>query len=266
MNCRDLDEYFDRTSEGTEPRLPPEARGHVENCEVCRRVCELLAAHRTLVGPELDPRLEQKIASNLNTSLEAVTPVPARRRLAMVLVGIVSLMSVILAAIIGAGGFKVMTWEQLLGMTVILGGGVALLADSVSRQMIPGSDHRLPPRALIVTLPVVFLCGMPLLFPWRHTNAFVGLGLRCTLRGLTIATLGMLLFWPVVRRGAVLSRDLLGASVGLLAGLTGATVLQFSCRLLEAKHLAGWHAGMVVAAMLEGLLLARVLAKTARAE
>ena len=64
----------------------------------------------------------------------------------------------------------------------------------------------------------------------------------------------------LARRGVFLAHSQAAGTVGLLAGLVGATVLQLRCPLIEASHSAVWHAGIVVASGLTGMLTGRLSA------
>jgi hypothetical protein len=53
-------------------------------------------------------------------------------------------------------------------------------------------------------------------------------------------------FWLLFRRGVILSTQLAGSTIGLLAGLTGTTVLEIHCPLETAWHVLTWHLGVPV--------------------
>jgi hypothetical protein len=147
---------------------------------------------------------------------------------------------------------------QLIGAIGVIGGGVVLLTFSIGRQVIPGSRHPVSPWLLGIGILGGLLLVTALLFPWAHTSNFAVAGWRCSARGLMIALIaGALAYWSL-RRGVILRADLLGASVGLLAGLAGVTVLQFNCPILEAAHIIVWHVGIAISSAIAGFLFGRV--------
>ena len=79
--------------------------------------------------------------------------------------------------------------------------------------------------------------------------------LACLKNGLTYAIPGGLLFWLLVRRGAILFPKLIGAAVGGLAGLIGLSVLEMNCPNLDVYHILVWHGGVVVISSAAGALL-----------
>ena len=64
-----------------------------------------------------------------------------------------------------------------------------------------------------------------------------------------------LLFWILVRRGHTLASGMLGATLGAIAGLVGASVLQFTCNRQDAVHLLVWHGGVVIVSLLLGAVV-----------
>jgi hypothetical protein len=69
------------------------------------------------------------------------------------------------------------------------------------------------------------------------------------------------MFWVMLRPGAVVSPRSTGAAVGLLAGLTGTTVLEVHCPLQGVWHIVTWHLGVPVIGMLICVALAEVGAR-----
>lgn len=57
-------------------------------------------------------------------------------------------------------------------------------------------------------------------------------------------------------RGWVVARAAIGASVGALAGLLAASVLQFTRDRQDAGHLLVWHGGILLASIVLGMLVA----------
>ena len=69
------------------------------------------------------------------------------------------------------------------------------------------------------------------------------------------------LFWLIARRGAPLSFGTLGGTLGGIAGLLGATILQFTCSRQDAAHLLVWHGGVLAASITAGVLTAKIIAR-----
>ena len=72
--------------------------------------------------------------------------------------------------------------------------------------------------------------------PWTRTDGEWSVHL--------MAAPSTLLFW------------FLGASLGAIGGLLGASVLQFTCNRQDAVHLLVWHGGVVIVSLLLGVLVA----------
>jgi hypothetical protein len=80
-------------------------------------------------------------------------------------------------------------------------------------------------------------------------------GLVCMKNGLTYSVPAALLFWLLLRRGAILSPKLIGAVTGGLAGLIGLSVLEVNCPNLNIFHILVWHWGVVLLSSLAGALV-----------
>lgn len=252
MSCHRIDEFIDTVSHGKTAALPADVAGHLEQCEACRRLFQLL---QTETEPsEVPIRTRDRILRQLTDSLKAVSPVPSAGAITLVLIGAFFLMSILPIGMMGAPSLAAMSLAQLLAPMAIIGVGVVLLAVSLSRQVIPASHHPIAPKPLIVCFLGVFLCSIALLFPWRDTDAFLARGIRCSTAGILVAIPAAATAWIILRRGAVLHAGALGASLGLFAGLAGVTVLQFNCLYLEAKHILVWHTGMAIFSTAAGFL------------
>jgi hypothetical protein len=73
--------------------------------------------------------------------------------------------------------------------------------------------------------------------------------------GLTYSIPAAVLFWLILRRGALLYPKLIGANAGGLAGLAGLSVLEVNCPNLNVLHILVWHAGVVMVGSLGGAIL-----------
>ena len=254
MNCKQIDEFLDAGARGA--TLPTSMDLHLEVCDRCRR---LVAEFRQPVDSITVPdTVTLRIAGLLTQNLDPVTPVPAPSTFSLLLIGGTIALCVAVTAALGGHALAAMSLRQLLGSAAIMGGALALLALSIGRQVIPATQQRVTPWLLWVLVLAGLGCSVAVLFPWKGASDLSSVGWRCSIRGLLIAIMsGGIAAWTI-RCGLALQADLLGATVGLLAGLTGVTVLQFNCPVLEAPHILVWHVGIVIVAATAGFLVGRL--------
>jgi hypothetical protein len=207
---------------------------------------------------EIPPELQTEIETAVRGSLTAVSPLQPPRVFALVFFALFACLPLAVMFLSGPASAQVMTAWQFGGVASILVGGGILLAISLSQQMTPGSRHTVRPRYLLILTVAAFLSAVALLFPWKLEGEFLGPGLGCSGNGLIFAIPSAIAFWLVVRRGAMLAPQLLGATTGLLAGLVGAMVLHFQCVMPEASHLSFWHGGEAIVCGLAGFLLGKL--------
>ena len=163
------------------------------------------------------------------------------------------LFSAPMIGMMGTAGLHEMNVIQMIGIVTVLACGAALLSLSLAWQMSPGSLQRVPPRIAVIVLTAGFLAAAMLLFPWHEQQAFLLRGWECLKAGLLMAAPSSLLFWLLVRRGHTLASGMLGATLGAIAGLLGASVLQFTCNRQDAVHLLVWHGGVVIISLVLGI-------------
>ena len=255
---RELDRHFgdselDRAEEFG-ARLSPEAWQHLEHCERCQRLCELLSNESPVSSGT--PALYGRIRNSLQGSLHPVSPLPATRTLVIQFLAVFALFVLPISAMMGFFGLHRMNSVQLFGVTVIVAAAATGLAFSLAWQMRPGSFQRFSLPLAVAVLAVGFVGAISALFPWQESSHFVAEGWPCSLMGAMVALPAALIFWLLVRRGAPLSVTTLGGALGAIAGLLGVTVLQFSCSRQEATHLLVWHGGVLVLTTMGGILLA----------
>lgn len=253
--CRQIDEILDTCRRGPTAPLPARAAEHLKECERCRKLVELFETG----GPEIEvsPGLRSRIEQALGKTLVPVKPLPPARLFALMFIAVFGLIVLGVAVFQGVPVLRVMTFWQFAAVLAILVAGAVGLGVSLSRQMTPGARIWARPGALVVAVIAGLMLAVALLFPWRLDAAFVGKGLRCSPHGLVFALPSGVVFWLILRCGAMLSPALVGASAGLLAGLVGATVLHFQCTMIGAPHVAVWHMGVPVASALAGFLLGK---------
>lgn len=260
--CASIDVEFDqwvdlRTSREGPLNLSQKALEHIRKCDRCRRLYEWLV--EGLSPAEVSPTVYEKIQTQLKESLTPVTPQPPPRVLAAQFLLVFLLFAGPVIGMLGASGLHEMGVAQVIGIGLVLVFGAALLSLSLAWQVTPGSLHRVPPRVAILTLAAGFLLGIAILFPWYASEAFLMRGWSCLNAGLLTAIPAALLFWLLVRRGHVMATVALGGTLGAMAGLLGATVLQLTCDRQDAGHLLVWHGGVLVVSIGAGMLIARAI-------
>lgn len=157
---------------------------------------------------------------------------------------------------LGTGGWFVLMQVQKIAVVTTLAASAALLAFSLVRQMVPG-EKSLMRTGLLPAVLFVLLCLMVAsVFQVRSDPNFLQAGRACLQAGVPYAIPAGLLFWLIVRRGAILSPRAVGAVAGMLAGLVSTTVLEVHCPNLNVWHILVWHVGIALLGLLAGLLIA----------
>jgi hypothetical protein len=246
MNCNDLAKALSE-----EPQLPLEAQEHVKSCKRCQTLVNTL---NTPVATEpLSPAILQQIAEGIAINLRPVIPVaPAGHffgAFAVIFVSIVALCVYRMRAL----AIAVMTPLEAVATLTALAVSTGLVAYSLAHQMIPGSRHRISPRLLPVGIGVLLTIVIAVLFQFQHEQNFWGHAWPCIRVGTPIGVLAAVPFWVILRRGAILSPSMTGATTGLLAGLVGTSVLEIHCPNLDAWHILISHLGVAMLCALAGL-------------
>ena len=234
--------------------LSEKAMAHLRKCERCRRLY-----HWLLEGGAAPPApaasVTDAVRAQMKKTLSPVTPQASPRVLAAQFLLVFLLFSAPMIGMMGTAGLHEMNLTQLVGIGTVLVCGAALLSFSLAWQMSPGSLHRVPPRIAVIALAAGFLAATAVLFPWHEPQAFFERGWSCLKAGVLMAAPSSLLFWILVRRGHTPASGMLGATLGAIAGLVGASVLQFTCNRQDAVHLLVWHGGVVIVSLLLGVLV-----------
>ncbi len=248
MNCRLIDAYLDQT----DTQLSPEAARHVQECERCRRLVDAL--DRLSTTADIPVALRTRIEQGLLASLRPVRPLPPARAFLVTALAVFACFAVLGIVIMGVSGARDANWRQLGVALGILGAGAALLASSLTRQITPGSAYRIHPARLLASIAILLLASLVLLSPWTARPWRLWSGWTCGVAGLGVVFPAAALLCLLVRRGALLSPALTGATAGLLAGLPAVVALQFGCGFGQAAHVAVWHAGTAFASAAAGFL------------
>jgi hypothetical protein len=243
MNCDDMGRLLIG-----EP-LPIEAAKHLQKCEQCRVLVHALNApvHADIPSPETIHRIEQQLSANL----QPVRPLPSPGyfvlSFVLLFLGAVSMIT----SVWGATAIPVMNSSQIVPILVVLAISAGVLAMSLAHLMLPGSKHRFSPQRLPAVVVVATGAAIALLFQFQEEHEFLKAG---AIAG-SIASLPL---WLVLRRSAILSPALTGATTGLLAGLVGTAALDMHCPILNAWHLLAGHLGPAVICCLAGLIVGLV--------
>ena len=248
MNCNDLAKALSK-----EPQLPLEAQEHVKGCKRCQA---LVTALNTPVATEPpSPATLQQIAEGIATNLRPVSPVAPAGYFFGAFAGIFVSIVALFVYPMGALAIAVMTPLETVAILTALAVSTGLLAYSLAHQMIPGSRHRISPRLLPVGIGVLLTIVIAVLFQFQHEQNFWGHAWPCIRVGTPIGVLAAVPFWLILRRGAILSPSMTGATTGLLAGLVGTSVLEIHCPNLDAWHLLISHLGIAMLCALAGLII-----------
>lgn len=258
-DCKLVDAELDRQFAGRGSRLSLEAQRHLDECERCKTLYSYLAEE--FPAATVSREVEHRIIQTIHGSLKPVSRLRSTAAIAAQLMVVFLLISAAIISQMRVVGFEVMNLPQVIGISTILSSGVVLLALSLAWQMRPGSLRRIPEWASVGILAATLMVGIILLFPWKTSDAFVVRGWRCLRAGLTLAVPVSLIFWFLVRRGALLSLRLLGGTLGAIAGLLAVTVLQYTCDLQDIGHLLVWHGGVLMLSTLAGMLAGDCLSR-----
>jgi len=248
MTCREMEGVI--ITSGHES----EVAEHVAECERCRRLVWTFGENRQFSPPSSEQmkRIEAVMLGNLIPVQPLASPRALFSAFALVFLAIVAAGS----SLLGTDGWRVLNIFQKIVVFLPMAAGAGLLALSLVRLMAPGSKHAVSPARSSIGVLLSLALVIATVFPSQGESGFVPAGLRCLRTGLACAVPAGVLFWSLVRRGAILSPGLTGAIAGGLAGLVGMTVLEVRCPILSGYHILVWHCGVALLAMPGGLALA----------
>ncbi len=153
-------------------------------------------------------------------------------------------------------GWDVLMPFQKITIFTSLAATAALLAFSLSRQIIPGSKTFLRSGSLSFGLFALLLLIVACIFQIRSEAHFLLAGKACVVAGVPYALPAALLFAWLLRCGTALSPKRTAAAAGMLAGLVSTSALEMHCPNLDMWHILVWHFGFPLFGALAGLLLA----------
>ena len=251
MTCRDMDGII--SSHSGDALLSPEAAEHIVRCERCRGLVRLLDEAREIPTPS-ESQLK-RIQAGMLESLKPVRPLPPSRIFLLAFALIFLSVVAVGALMLGIHGWSVLSMEQKIAIFATLAASAVLLALSMVRQMVPGSKHFVSPTTLPIAVLVLLMVVIAAMFRSGEESAFVANGLMCIRNGLEYSIPTALLFWMLLRRGAILFPKLIGAAAGGFAGLIGLSVLEINCSNLNVYHILVWHWGVILVTSLAGAAL-----------
>jgi hypothetical protein len=243
MNCRDVDLVLIENSKSSYAQLPVQIQTHIMNCQACQDF--LRALDPVAVPPS--PSILRGIETTLMADLRPVRPLWPQSYFLAGLALIFLLIVGVSVSCLGAGGVSAMGHWQLGTVLCSLTVSAWLLADSLVRQMAPGSEYGLKPQYLPAAVIVWLLLIVVAVFPIQREGHWVS-EFICLAVGTSFALVAGLLFWLLLRRGAFLTPRLTGASVGLMAGLVGTSILEIHCPNIDAWHVLVSHLGVAMLA------------------
>jgi hypothetical protein len=203
----------------------------------------------------LSPAALHKIAQSLADNLRPVRPMAPARYFAGAFAGI--FVSIVALSVYRLGAFAIAVMTPLQTTTILstLAIGTGWLVYSLVNQMAPGSRHRIPPALLAIGSTILVAMVMAVLFQVQQEENFWEKAWVCIRAGTLVASLAAVPFWLVLRRGAILSPRMTGATAGLLAGLAGTSMLEMHCTNLDVRHILISHWGVTILCALAGLAI-----------
>jgi hypothetical protein len=253
MNCHQVEQVFFEGGLPAAQPLPPDADAHVTTCPGCR---QLLAVFRMpgTAGANSSAELT-RLAAVLTADLLPARPLAPMGFYLMAFAGVFA--SIVTFGVYREGTRSLVARSPLQTFSILclLSASASLLAWSLVLQMVPGSRHRLRPELLPAAVIASLSVAVGVLFEFRSEPRFWHGGWTCIQAGLPFALLAAVSFWLLLRRGAILSPRATGATAGLLAGLSGTSVLEVHCGNLDLLHILIWHFGVAAFGALAGFVV-----------
>lgn len=233
--------------------LPIEAAKHLQECARCRGLVRALNAPVHAVSPSSQTmdRLEQQLASNLRP----VTPLPSPGYFTLCFVLLFLVAVSLLTYVWGAVAVPGMSSLQIITIFAMLAISAGALANSLARQMLPASRHRISPRLLPALIVVAAAACIAICFQFQDEHGFWRHAWTCFKAGALAGAIASLPLWLVLRRSAILLPAMTGATTGLLAGLVGTAALDMHCPIQNAGHLLAGHLGPAAFCCLSGYIV-----------
>jgi hypothetical protein len=214
------------------------------------------ALERAARAPDTLPRgLLERITEELKPTLRPVRPLRSSGQIAGGLFLITAAVAALVAAHARYSGFNALNPTSRVAIFGLLTVLALLAASHAVAEWIPGSRRRFNASSLVTATCAVLLGVFAMLFRDYHTEHFLAAGLNCLSTGMLYgAVSGVLGVWWL-RRGTALNPSSAGTILGLLAGLSGVTLLELQCTNFEALHVVVWHTLVVPVSALLGAAL-----------
>ena len=252
-NCGTIDSELDQGA-----RTPSAgALEHIRSCDRCRQLYQVIAEEPPL--GESIPAVSAEIRREILGSLRPVSVQSSPAVLTLYFLGLFLTIALAALGMLGAAGVSAMSLSGLVAIGAVLVLGAVGLALSLAWQMSPGSMHQFNAWVAIVAVCAGFLTGAAALFPWIASDDFWTRGWECLRAGVLMAIPSAVAFGLLARRGYARLTGMLGATLGAIAGLLGASVLQVACSRQEAGHLLAWHGAVLVVPVVMGIVLVRAV-------
>jgi hypothetical protein len=257
MTCQEVNGYLDRTGPSDWAGLPEMLRKHLEICESCRGLWELLS--RRPCPRQVPQQVRSRIEQDLLGSLKPVSPMPGTGKLTLgfaLIFGGWTVLFVGLLASPKAPGVNSFPFAAVAAFAAVVGLVVSL---ALSREMAPGEKRYVSPTVAHSLALLALFAVVAAAFPWRINQPFWAESWGCFRAGFLISLPAAALAVLLLRRGAPLSPETVGAGAGLLAGLVGVLSLHFSCPVIAAPHVVLGHVMVPVAGVLIGHTAGKLL-------
>ena len=257
MDCGGVEQAIREQGRLSSLALNQNVLEHVKGCVSCQKLMH--SVERLDPPPPLSPALIRQIHARMAGHLRPVKPLLPAGYFAAAFFTAVALVTGLSLLLLRPLGIPAMgTWPALAVLSLLML-VMSLLIDSLTRQMIPGSLHRVSPAWILPLALLVLGVFLWSRFPRHGVVDFWKTGWVCLRTGLLFAIpVGVVLF-RILRKGAAMSPRMTGATAGLIAGLSGVTVLEVHCPLLEASHIIIWHLGAALLSALAGASLSSLL-------
>ena len=257
MTCHDMEVLI--TSSRLAISASPEAAAHIAGCESCRRlVRELEKGEQASLASRPSPEQLDRIKGRLLADLKPAKALPTAGVVVFALMFILVVIAAAGGAALGIAGWRALSLLQKTTVFTALLAGAGILACATAWLMVPGTRLTLSPYLYVFAVLGVMAAICSTLFDPHKESTFVSTGLVCLRIGLECAVSATVLFWLLLRRGAILNPMLMGATAGALAGLSGLAVLELFCPNLNEYHILVWHLGSVLVSTVGGLAIGTI--------
>jgi hypothetical protein len=254
MTCHDMEVLI--TSSRSAISGSPKAAAHIAGCESCGRLVRELEKGEQASRPS--PEQLDRIKGRLLADLKLARPLPPTGVMVFALMFILVVIAAAGGAALGIAGWRALSLLQKITVFTALLAGAGILACATAWLMVPGTRLTLSPYFYVFAVLGVMTAICSTLFDPHKESTFVSTGLVCLRIGLECAVSATLLFWLLLRRGAILNPMLMGATEGALAGLSGLAVLELFCPNLNEYHILVWHLGSLLVSTVGGLAIGTI--------